>query len=489
MAGNHVLVGVFALVLAKALAWAQPASGGAVAGPAAPPAQVTRIKVQPDKAPDCSSLKSIAESVTRGCKTDDAKAIAIYNFMLLTHYHNLAAIEDGGVPAIKEINVYGWGICGDTHAVMSALWRQLGWGWRFVLWPGHTTVEARHDGRWHYLDAFLKWYLWMPDGKGGRTVAGEEDIVRNRKALWDDAFVLDARRGVGYMKSDQLVMVNGKANWRARDFMDCDYVWMLKKDGKGNYKGEVPRQLNKVGPAESWNGYDHADGHYTTDVNLAPGLALTNTWDPLPDAWYWKGSKKPPAHSCGGCVDTRNSPGLGLVLEPYVNARQPARSYGNGLLTFAPDFTSDACLKSFLSTENVKVADRALVPAEAGKPAAVVVLLSSPYIITKASGEAAGVDKAEVSVDDGKTFTAKDLPATFEIDCPTPRGQYPVYPRMMFLRREVLAPGQQPLPLPQGVVEAKPAVADELQTRPNPILLGTEPPPAAGGTSAAHHTK
>ncbi len=44
-------------------------------------AMLKAIKVLPDKAPDCSTLKSIAESVTRGCKTNDEKAIAIYNFM------------------------------------------------------------------------------------------------------------------------------------------------------------------------------------------------------------------------------------------------------------------------------------------------------------------------------------------------------------------------------------------------------------------------
>ncbi len=416
---------------------------------------------------------------------------------------------------------------------MSALWRQLGWGWRFVGWPGHTTVEARYDDRWHYLDAFLKWYVWMPDGKGGWTVAGEEDILKNRKELWDDAFVLDPGRKVGYMKSDRFVMVDGKANWRARDFMGCDYGWMLQKDEKGNFKGGVPKQLSKVGPAESWGSYNHADGSYTTDVNLAPGFALTNTWDALPDA----------------------------------------------------------CLKSFLSVDNVKCAEKALMPTEAGKPAVLVVQLASPYIMTKASGEAAGAEKVEVSVDNGKTFkavdlagfgdavkgklaaqvritftqplevlkleaivqnnpcalpymspgknrvqvsvaepkalgenklvvtyayrlgarslsfeqicqqgkrvaqqvgakwsdqvtflqktyAAKDLPATFEIDCPTPRGQYPVYPRMLFLRREVFAPGEKPLALPEGAVPAKPAPAAELQALPKPMLLGAEPPAA-----------
>ncbi len=76
-----------------------------------------------------------------------------------------------------------------------------------------------------------------------------------------------------------------------------------------------------------------------------------------------------------------------------------------------------------------------------------------------------------------KIFTAKDLPATFEIDCPTPKGQYPVYPRMMFLRRELLASSSAPLPLPQGAVAAKVGPNDELMSLPSPFLIGTEPPP------------
>jgi hypothetical protein len=172
------LVVVALLILGRGIARAaDPPRGGEL------PALVRQIKVLPDKAPDCSGLKSIAETATRGCKTNDAKGVALYNFVLLTHYHFHSANEDGGTPALKVINCYGWGLCGNTAAVLSALWRQLGWGWRFVCWPGHTTVEARYDGRLHYFDTFLKWYVWMPDGKGGWTVAGEEDILKNRKDL------------------------------------------------------------------------------------------------------------------------------------------------------------------------------------------------------------------------------------------------------------------------------------------------------------------
>jgi hypothetical protein len=307
----------------------------------------------------------------------------------------------------------------------------------------------------------------------------------------------------------------------------------------------------------------------------------------MPEAWFWAGQKIAPAHTCPRHKDTRNDPGFGLVLEPYINSK-PARSYANGILAFAPDFSSDACLQGFTSLENVKYVAGALVPAEAGKPASVIVSLGSPYILTKATGEAAGADAVGVSVDGGQTFravglrdfseavkgrlealvkvtfkqalnalkleaivqnnpgalpylspgrnvitvsadakalgnnklvvtyayrcgsrtksfeqlcnegkeiagqqdarwadtvtcarkvfAAKDLPATFEIDCPTPRGEYPVYPRMVFLEREVIAPASLPSPLPPGAVEARPAPGDELVSLPNPFLVGTETP-------------
>ncbi len=156
------------------------------------PAAVRAIKVLPDKAPDCSSLKSIVESITRECKSNDEKAIAIYNFMQLSHYHFAYPGEPGGLPVLKEINCYGWSLCGGLHSEESALWRQLGWGWRFVGWNGHTTVEANYDGQWHYLDSFLKFYAWKPDASapGGRTIAGEDELTRRSEELIKNAFVL-----------------------------------------------------------------------------------------------------------------------------------------------------------------------------------------------------------------------------------------------------------------------------------------------------------
>jgi hypothetical protein len=75
-----------------------------------------------------------------------------------------------------------------------------------------------------------------------------------------------------------------------------------------------------------------------------------------------------------------------------------------------------------------------------------------------------------------KTFTAKDLPATFEINVPTPKDKYPVYPRMFFVRREVVPPNGKPLPLPENAQAPKMNADDELKTLPSPFLIGNDLP-------------
>ena len=545
---------------------------------------VRGIKVLPDKAPDCTSLKSIVESVTRGCKTNDEKAIAIYNFMRLTHYHRAYPSEPGGIPVLKEINCYGWSLCGGLHAEQSALWREMGWNWRFVGWPGHTTVEAFYDGRWHYLDVFLKFYAWMPDPNhpAGRTIAGEDDLASNPQELLVDAFVADPSRKVLYEKGNEFAMFGDKANWQAPAFLVCgdDLPGII----------QALRQKNRVGPEPGWGGMNHATGNYSADVNLAPGFALTNTWDKSEGAWYWADSQIAPCHTCGD-KEIRNSPEKGPIAEPYLSPDWNCESYANGQLTFRPDLSNPACLRSFATVENATVQDGAIVPADSAKPARISVLLKSPYILTQARGTADGAELCEVSTDDGKTwktvdlkdfgkavggqvqalvrvtfkdrlkslslqatvqnnpfalpflspgknsiavavedpaalgenklvvtyayrtgsrrksyeqlylegkeiarghdaewdatatlvqkvFSAADLPAKFDIDIPTPKGQHPVYPRMLFVRREVLTPNQRPLPLPENSKPQWSSPGDELKSLPNPLLAGTQAPPA-----------
>jgi hypothetical protein len=567
------------LGIAGGLLWVLVAARGA----AGEPVKARRIKVVADKAPDCSTLKSIVETVTRGCKTNDEKAVAIYNFARMAWYHRAYPSEKGGVAALKMLHVYGWSLCGGQHAVLSALWRAAGWDWRFVGWKGHTTVEVSYDGKWHYFDTFLKIYVWQPDAgaPGGRTVASQADIAAN-PSLISEGLVFDKARHVYYHRGNQFEIINDRANWQAPAFLVCG------DEPQGVVSGVQGRHGS--GSPKGWAGIKFDEDGYTTDVDLGAGESLELMWKAIPDAHWWNGRKNVPYHTCGD-KDYRNCPAIGPVLEPYAAlSERGRRSYANGHLRFAPDLGSDAFLSTLAASQNVRLAGGLLAPAEAGTPASITVELSSPYIMTRASGQAEGAQTAEISLDGGKTyqpvelkdfsdavggryacllrlgfrealkslrlevtvqhnrcvlpylspgpnrisvsladpkalganrlavtyayclgwrnrsyeetaergaevarahyaqwtetptvvrkvFKAADLPASFDIDVPTPKDKHPVYPRMLFLRREVLAPGAEPMPLPAGAVEPKMGKADELKTLPNTFLVGIAKPP------------
>jgi hypothetical protein len=585
-----VLIGVCGSHLAYAAEQTLPVKSVSTAA-----SVVHQVKVTNDQAPDTSSLKSIVESVTRDCKTNDEKAVAIYNVNQLLNYHRAYPEEPGLTSALKDFNVYGWSLCGGLHTEEAALWREMGWKWRYLGWPGHTTVEAFYDGQWHYLDIFLKYYAWKPDAKtpNGMTIASQEDIANNPDLVMAN-LVDDKDRSVMFSKFDKPEKAGSDFYWMAQPLLVCG------DDAPGVVSGCKARK--DAGSPTEWASIRFDDPNYSTDVNLAPGYSLALTWDAVPGAFFWrtegKVSETAPGHTCGaGDKDYRSTPSIGPILEPYVKSGGQRRSYANGTLVFAPNLANDAFLAGLAGKENVKVADGKLVPVAAGKPASITVELQSPYIMTKASGQAEGA-KAELSLDAGKTwkpidladftagvkgnyralvkitfekplkdlkleaivqcnrcglpylapgknkvtvavadakqlgsnklvvtyvyrtgfheksweeiaakggrvgaglnatwsetptvvqktFAAKDLPATFEIDVPTPKGKFPAYPRMMELRREVLAAGQKPLPLPEKAVEPKAAPNDTLVGVPNPWLMGSRPPMAPGASAKA----
>lgn len=352
---------------------------------------LNRIKVVNDRAPDCSSLKSIVQHVTRGCKTDDERAVAIYNFCRYAYYHYAYPREPYGIGALKMINVYGWSLCGGQHSVLAALWEAAGWQWRYRGWPGHTTVEAFYGGRWHYFDTFLKFYTWMPDPNlpGGRTVAGQLDINAN-PSLVTEAFVMDPARRVCYHKDNRFDYVGQTVNWTAPAFMVCGDRLEGVLSGCHNSR--------RSGSPRGWAGIKFDEPDYSTDVDLGVGYALTLNWDKVEGGWYHAGRKEHPRHTCGD-KDYRNSPAIGPILEPYLQLGR-ARTYSNGTLVFRPDFANDALPSSFKRTENVVYRGKALHPRDAARPAVVVVEMASPYVAVKASGEVASPGaKVEVSED------------------------------------------------------------------------------------------
>ncbi|MDA1140721.1 MAG: hypothetical protein O3B01_19320 [Planctomycetota bacterium] len=536
------------------------------------------IKVGNDRAPDCSSLESIVRTVTKDCKTDDEKVIALYNFLRYIHYHHAYPNERGGISALKFINVYGWGLCGGEHTVQAALWNTAGYKWRYMGWDGHTTVEVEYGGRWHYLDTFLKFYTWMPDpnSPGKFTIAGQEDIRSNPK-LVSEAFSCDGDRSVSYHKSNKFEYDADGVNWAAPAFMLCG-------DSLSGVIAGVKTARN-AGSPRGWNAINFDDPNYAVNIQLAAGYSLTLDWDRQEGGSYFGSNTREPQHTCGD-KEYRNCPSIGPLLEPY-SALNKARTWSNGTLLFKPDFLSDEFMASLKSVENTAWKDGKLIStADSGS---FVVAMDSPYVVAKARLTAKGDASFQVSTDRGKTWsdteeaslsekvrghyayqlkvqfrkelselevasivqhnqealpylapgqntitiTGEDLPAmgknrlvvtyayypghryrshqdlldkgaeiarahyakwdekpvvvqktidkfpfTFEILVPTPVDKLPVYPRMAFLRREVLSPNQKPLPAPAEPSTPVLEKGQVLATLPSPWTMGTRTPQA-----------
>lgn len=539
---------------------------------------VKDAKIVNDRAPDCSSLDAIVKSITGGCKSDDERAIAIYNFCRYAYYHHAYPSEPGGISALKLINVYGWGLCGGQHTVLAALWEAAGFDWRYRGWRGHTTVEVFYGGRWHYFDTFLKFYTWAPDleAPGGRTVAAQDDIKADA-SLVRGAFQFDGARRVWYFKGNRFDYIGERVNWTAPAFLVCG------DSLEGVISGIATN--NRAGSPRGWGGIKFDGPNYSTAVDLAPGYSLTLDWDKIDGAHYFAGRKEGPHHTCGD-KDYRNCPAIGPILEPYL-AKGRARTWSNGTLVFNPDMQSNAVVTSLDQVENVAHRNGALHPADAARPGRFVVRMASPYVVAVASGKIESkAAKIEVS-HDMKSWTAVEpagltaavagkyayyvrvtftepitriglisivqhnqealpylapgrnaisisaanenalgrnrlvvtyaycpgwrerspsdlfdgdaeisrahhatwsdrpivvqktidrLPYKFEIPVPTPKGKQPVYPRMVFVRREVLSPGEKPAAVPASPSEPRVGPGQVLAEVPNPWTIGAEGP-------------
>ena len=100
---------------------------------------------------DWFSTERMAAEITRGCRTDQEKAFAIWRWVQDKRFQRLP-LDRTCLHPVRYFNVYGYGICGHTAAAMKALGRAAGVPSRVhELW-GHTVTEYYYAGAWHVLD-------------------------------------------------------------------------------------------------------------------------------------------------------------------------------------------------------------------------------------------------------------------------------------------------------------------------------------------------
>jgi len=330
-------------------------------------AAVEHFKVTTDHSIDASSLESVVQGVIAraGAKTNDEKAVAIYDYLHHAIFHWACPVEKApqSVGPLKVLNVYGWGLCGSEHTVLKALYETAGWECRYVGWsdPGHSTIEVKYDGRWHYFDVFLKCYFWAHD---------KSHVVSQEEIAADPSLVLDAVK-------------DGRA---ARSHLCCGDT------PEGILSGVKSRKV--IGDSKGWAAVTWRDEGYSPQLRLPCGSSLRLEWQSADSGFAITGAA--PKHSCGN-KDFRSDPVLGPVVEHYG-----VRNWSNGKLTYSPDFSQPGDVAD-ISLTSVKAAGGKLTAAGRGTA---VFQLPLPYAYVTASVEAAfdGEGKLFVSTDAGESW-------------------------------------------------------------------------------------
>ena len=145
--------------------------------------QIENIGTTPVKDPrvtvnnlyDWYDIKSMAAEITRGCATDEEKALAIWEWLLWRGYQR-APMDESAINPVRAMNGYGYGICGHNAAWLKALCQAVGLQARVhELW-GHTINEVFWDGKWHFLDSNVKVYYL---GRDNKTLASLEELEKD----------------------------------------------------------------------------------------------------------------------------------------------------------------------------------------------------------------------------------------------------------------------------------------------------------------------
>jgi hypothetical protein len=100
---------------------------------------------------DWYDVKSIVSEVTRDCRTDEEKALALWSWVLYKRFQR-SPHDESALHPVRAMNGYGYGVCGENSAWLKCLWKAAGLQARVQELWGHTVSEVFYDGAWHMLD-------------------------------------------------------------------------------------------------------------------------------------------------------------------------------------------------------------------------------------------------------------------------------------------------------------------------------------------------
>ncbi|MBI3831896.1 MAG: hypothetical protein HY291_20405 [Planctomycetes bacterium] len=171
------VVGTF-VVAAAPLRAAESESAG--------PGVVCHVKVLSDKVEDVSSLEAWKKTYIKDGMSDQEKALEIWKSVATYQHQDSPPLEftyheEAVYDPIKIFNVYGYAMCSNASAHITALGRYTGLkvrGWGINC---HSVPEIGFDNAWHLFDSSLINYFPKADGK----IAGVEEIIAGVKDWYE----------------------------------------------------------------------------------------------------------------------------------------------------------------------------------------------------------------------------------------------------------------------------------------------------------------
>ena len=127
---------------------------------------------------DWFDIQAMADEATRGCRTDEEKALAIFEFVRVNIHHLGSPGDREEHNPVIAINCYGYGTCSFHATAFVALCRAAGVPARvWEVWH-HTVSEAFYNNAWHMLDSDIGLTYLMDDN---RTIASIEQLWADQK--------------------------------------------------------------------------------------------------------------------------------------------------------------------------------------------------------------------------------------------------------------------------------------------------------------------
>ncbi len=238
---------------------------------------------------DWFDIESMAAEITRGCATDEERAMAIWQWIHWRRFQR-SPHDESSLHPVRAMNCYGYGICGHSASWVKALCRALGIEARVWEIAGHTINEVYYNGGWHMLDANVKVFYTARDNK---TVASMEELMKDK--------------------------------WLIERTIHPRDPWERGEDSPQRNR-EFVRYITTE--RDNWinTGYDSENSRdYSMAFTLKPGETLTRWWEPKLGKWESpdQNALAPERYANGQLVW---EPDLGRIdlldycrVEPYYN--------------------------------------------------------------------------------------------------------------------------------------------------------------------------